>query len=84
MVLSKTFFQFYTVMMHSKLCFLKIALVLFLKEKKNWKKWLHHLFTLKKTLEQAVLQVVIIVIFARITWFLILTLFAQSLVSLIL
>ena len=54
------------------------------KSKKKWKKWLHHLFTLKKTLEQAVLQVIIIVIFARITWFLILTLFAQSLVSLIL
>ena len=74
-------------MMHSKLCFLKIASVLFIKEIKIWNDWLPHLFTLKNpknTLEQAVLKVVITVIIARITWFLIITLYVQSIVSLIL
>ena len=56
------------------------ALVLFIKEVKIWNNWLHHLE--KKHSNNAVLQVVIIVIIARITWNLIKPLFVQSLVSL--
>ena len=126
------------------LCFLKIALILFIKEINIWKKWFHHpgaileikgkpvkmlknvkkgkifenlcknvqnlkiflkragewlqlsdainyckrrshLYTLKKeTLEQGLLQVVIMVIFVRSMWFLIIPLFVQSLSGLIL